>query len=132
MREIKFRAWDKTQKEMIPDVFMWSSGQDIMVWYTTFYELKMFTDGDWPDHWSRNEDCFFGVGEFDIMQYTGLKDKNGVEIYEGDIVSFNMYDDGEFIKSQEICWDEDRDFLGWNIKPGDENIEIIGNIHETR
>jgi len=60
MREIKFRAWDNVNKIMFPNVF------------------------DHPDFLL--EDMMEQPKIFFIMQYTGLKDKNGKEVYEGDII----------------------------------------------
>ncbi|WP_447579949.1 YopX family protein [Acinetobacter baumannii] len=61
MREIKFRAWLPTNNRM--------------------YEFD--ENESLGDHFNR---LIYGFGKFELMQYTGLKDKNGKEIYEGDIV----------------------------------------------
>ena len=61
MREIKFRAWDKEQAKMKKDF--------------RFDEFNDVND-------------YFADNDFVFMQYTGLKDKDGKEIYEGDIVKF--------------------------------------------
>lgn len=69
MRDIKFRAWDKFNEEMFPKKFE----DDFLV--------KFFRDVNER----RN-----GGNEIIIMQFTGLKDKNGKEIYEGDILRYSF------------------------------------------
>lgn len=119
-RPIKFRAWDITGKTM-SDVVSIDLGAKARV----RVPLQFLCDG-----------------EFELMQFTGLLDKNGKEIYEGDVVKFQMkrtkfVDHPVMVATTEetaiyqgaVKWGE----FGWRpfadgvIK----ELEIIGNIYEN-
>jgi uncharacterized phage protein (TIGR01671 family) len=109
-RVIKFRAWDKEEKKMYFDV------QNN---YDNIREQTCFQDNN-----------------LEFMQFTGLHDKNGKEIYEGDIVKMGTDKDMKFYISVIVY--EAPEFLcknGKNLNTLFRNweygYEVIGNIHEN-
>lgn len=133
MREIKFRAWYKPFR-LISEPFNPLKAH---------YGVK-FNGGPYD-----TQDLPFVPRKFVFMQYTGLKDKNGVEIYEGNILSHDAYKypievtHGEYTCSaDDISSDESFGFYGKSKTPNsggffDVNpmnfqwMEVIGNIYEN-
>jgi len=133
MREIKFRAWDKDFKGWIPEEsLIINKGKPIAVVHNVgipiqeaFQKAGKLINPDW-----------------ELMQYTGLKDKNGKEIYEGDILKFNPlnpkqngYDSHDLIAvivySSFGTMFRAKTEMG-NIQfYGEKYSEVIGNIHEA-
>lgn len=124
MREIKFRAWHPEWSEMI------------IADFTPTFDKRSFFAFE------------FGVGfshypqddRWVLMQFTGLKDKNGKEIYEGDLIRLTdkFTYDVRFEDAKFVCYHVNNDWGRWgdlkrlsNADFLDMHYEIIGNIYEN-
>ena len=117
-REIKYRAWLKEEEKMVNVSLM--SLTEKWIGYQIFYEEEKKKKFEFSD--SEN---------FKLMQYTGLKDSLGNEIYKGDIL-WNEYDE----EHQVIIYDEgEYKLMGeshiQNLYNNLDYIDVRGNIYEN-
>ena len=117
-KEIKFRAWNKTKKIMTQAFAITGRGSLIL----------------WKGRNGKTWDWAYGKSKklLEIMQYTGIKDKNGEEIYSGDLLRHN-----EGSKEYEVMWNDmgfwelDGSCLGMVMRDNPNGLEIVGNIYEN-
>jgi len=117
MREIRFRAWDKIDKKMHKVSMLNPTSEYGEKYSTVYFEEK-----------TNSNDGHRNYAEIELMQYAGLKDKNGKEIYEGDIVKGTKGQKGKSEVSYKNCIWQPFGYL--EIYDGKE-FEIIGNIYEN-
>lgn len=124
----KFRAWDVHEKKMF-------TNDQLIIWNGNVYA---------NDNSKLNVDNLKGwnIDEKYLMQSTGLKDKNGKEIFEGDIIKYKA---GCNTFTEEVAYD--KNFAGFGVKDAKANVvftfgelaedialislEVIGNIYEN-
>lgn len=132
MREIKFKAYYKADKRIYE------------VLYLDFASNEL---GLWDEETEIDFECSFE--DVELMQYTGLKDKNGVEIYEGDLFrpgpgynehSFRVNWEDEDARFLGIGYGKDSErasgekyvcYVGVYNKLKNNTVEVIGNIYEN-
>ncbi len=130
MREIKFRAWSKSENLMGEVTgFRFSKSQH------PFVNARFRKNGKTVDegyHFGQEDGCDNVI----LMQFTGLYDKNGNEIYEGDIVTglFNHTDIiGHIVYGSDATFFINRKGLyGIGLNNAEDWLEVIGNIYENQ
>jgi uncharacterized phage protein (TIGR01671 family) len=134
MREILFRAWNIEEKRYIhPDKEGWYN--EVFIGSNGYYQNVQLT-------------ALLKSDKVIVEQYTGLKDKNGMRIFEGDFLKIKA---NEYYSNENILLEEDCELCGnvikyngcfalrdgnmddvlfWDLFEYDFDLEIIGNIHE--
>lgn len=129
MRDIRFRAWDKEDKK-------WLDPGHTQLFLDSKHIRIGYYDGQFNTSIVKEELNYKWPERLELIQHTGLKDKNGVEIYEGDLfgdedeVFGEVYFDTDFagfcVKYPSGGWTT----LGEHLMEKSNHCEVIGNIHE--
>lgn len=137
MREIKFRAWHIAARRMYysttVDMGYQNNETDGSYYMPVAFQLGTIPRTRVVEHRDDGDEI---EDLLRLMQYTGLKDKNGVEIYEGDIIKYQFSPNSSAVTKvyyqQEECRfaADDGGDKGWALYD-DSDLEVIGDVYKN-
>lgn len=138
MREIKFRVFDKKQNKFLKVRDFIDEARQFQFNGVAGYRAIGVLAYRISENGELHSQLFYAGNRFKIEQFTGLYDKHGTEIYEGDIVNFKGLFDIDKCENVEIVFDKGEFCIKWNgsichnlLALNIDSIEVIGNIHEN-
>lgn len=129
MREVKFRAWDKITKQIFEVKQIDFNAIERNVY--GFIAYKSIFGGVYESL------SFRSFNNVELMQYTGLKDKHGKKIYDGDIIEIS-YKNSSIKQNAKVVYEKGcffadlGDRIAYYIYEVDDKCEVIGNIYENK
>lgn len=130
-REIKFRAWHKQAKSMAG----WDVLRSLLFGDSVRWPVQLQNNRPYPETITffeiRNANIFENTA-LEVMQFTGLKDSEGVEIYEGDIVDIWYRDGSGNHRNEAVIYREDSACFDTRFVEDwlRATFTVIGNIHQ--
>lgn len=123
-REIKFRAYLKESK--------------VIVNIESYFKIKAFLDNTYYLDSNTINDSNCIIEDFELLQYTGLKDVNGKEIYEGDVLAWRGNDTTDNSRLSKVIYKGSSFYVvginwmaNWWLEEQNGSYEVIGNIFEN-
>lgn len=120
METIKFRAWNKKTKKMYKVLHLHQADYENQMSWATVEGFDIIEQ--------KEIHIQIQPKDIELMQFTGLKDKNGKEIYEGDIVKYEHHYAGT--KNVEVKYDKEKTGF-YPLHCFHKSFEVIGNIYEN-
>jgi len=139
MKETKFRAWDKKRQRMLDMEYLLGPTDWEMLSYLDY--ILLHDEDDHETSYGDTDEAYLGASNYELLQFTGLRDTDGMEIYEGDVIAISDHESGDrhvrpyksWVIFEEGCFDL-KETKGYELSMLCLNkgyCKVIGNIYQN-